>query len=458
MQLIPIKKQPTILVLLGAAIAVIVGCSPAVSPGTQLGASTGSQETYQGIPVGFTEEGYPYRGDPNAPVTLEEYSDYLCPFCGRHFNQTLPALTEQYGQSGKVKYVFRDMPLASLHPTAPYGHEAARCVAEQGAALFWTMHDELFLRQQEWAGLPDPSSYLEQMAGDIGADRASYRECIGSGRQAEKVEASIAAGEALGFNATPSFQFIRPENDEAYTLVGAYPIAKFNEWMDALLAGDAPPQAQVAEENEDDSSAGLPYWANEEGLAPDPARPGFTMAGDPYRGNADASLIVVQFTDFQCPACREHLEKMQPLLDEQFVETGDVMWVVKQFPLRIHERAALAAVAAECAADQGAFWEMHDLLFETVDQWSVGEAEAAFSELAGQLDLDVTAFDRCFNGRQGLERVLADLYDAQGIVDGAPTFVVIYNGAGKVVRGALSETFPNTLQGFLEEARAAETK
>ena len=64
-----------------------------------------------------------------------EYSDYLCPYCARHFSLTVPALIEQDVATGQVKYVYRDMPLVGLHPTAPVGHEAALCVAEQGAAL-----------------------------------------------------------------------------------------------------------------------------------------------------------------------------------------------------------------------------------------------------------------------------------------------------------------------------------
>src|SRR6266699_1068501 len=112
-------------------------------------------ETYQGIPVGFTADGYPFRGHPNAPLTLVEYSDYLCPFCGRHFLQTMPTLLEHYGRTGQVQLVFHDFPLASLHPTAPKGATAATCVAEQGATQFWQMHDALFQGQQQWNQLPD---------------------------------------------------------------------------------------------------------------------------------------------------------------------------------------------------------------------------------------------------------------------------------------------------------------
>jgi protein-disulfide isomerase len=117
-------------------------------------------DTFQGMPVGFTQEGHPYLGYPEAPVTIEEYSDCLCPFCSRHFDQTVPTLIEKYVQTDQVKYVFRDMPLVGLHPTAPVGHLAARCLSKPSTAYFWAMHHELFARQNEWSPLPDPSPFL----------------------------------------------------------------------------------------------------------------------------------------------------------------------------------------------------------------------------------------------------------------------------------------------------------
>ena len=70
-----------------------------------------------GLEVGFTAEGYPYRGSSDATVTLVEFSDYACPFCGRHTAQTAPLLLEQYGTTGQVRSCFREFPLVSLHPT-----------------------------------------------------------------------------------------------------------------------------------------------------------------------------------------------------------------------------------------------------------------------------------------------------------------------------------------------------
>ena len=115
---------------------------------------------FHGLPAGVTPEGWPYLGRADAPITVEEYTDFLCPFCARHATGTLPALLERYVAPGQVRYVFRDMPLASLHPTAAAGHAAARCVAQQGAPLFWAMHEALFASQDRWRSLPDPGPYL----------------------------------------------------------------------------------------------------------------------------------------------------------------------------------------------------------------------------------------------------------------------------------------------------------
>jgi protein-disulfide isomerase len=417
-------------------------------PREQAGAAL---DTYQGTPVGFTADGLPFRGDPNAPLTLVEYSDYLCPFCARYFVQTLPALLEKYGRPGQVKFVFHDFPLASLHPTAPRGHAAAMCVAEQGPSRFWQMHDALFQAQPQWNRSPDPTTFLAEVAKKVGADMPAYERCLALGRKDAQVQQSVAVGQALGFNGTPSFQFVHHASGKTYTLVGAQPVEVFNRWIDALLAGQEPPQAQQADKPE------LPLWAKPEGLTPDSKRPGYTMAGDPYKGNPDAKLVLVEFGDFQCPACQRHALTTQPVLDKRFVETGEVLWVAKHFPLRMHPHAPTAAAAAECAGDQGKFWAMHHRLFEQMEQWSNGEEpDTALVQLATDLELDRAQFAACLQSRKALERVLRDLYDGQGIgVRNIPMFILLYGGTGHVLAGAQSpEQFVATLQQQLESAKA----
>jgi protein-disulfide isomerase len=411
-------------------------------------------ETYQGTPVGFTADGHPFRGKPDAPLTLVEYTDYLCPFCERYFSQTLPALLEKYVRTGQVKFVVRDFPLASLHPAAPRGAAAALCVAEQGATRFWQMHDALLQTQQQWNRLPDPTAFLAAAARKVGADMPAYERCMASGRHDARVQQSVAAGQALGFTGTPTFQFVQKTSGKTYTLAGAQPVDVFARWIDALLAGKEPPETKPPEKPE------LPFWAKSEGLAPDPKRPGFTVAGDPYKGNPNAKLVLVEFSDFQCPACQRHALTTQPELDKRFVKTGEVLWVAKHFPLRIHPHAPVAAAAAECAGDQGKFWAMHHRLFEQTEQWSTGDdPDAALVGLAADLELDRARFTACLTSRKALERVLRDLYDAQAIgVRSTPTFVLFYGGTGHALAGARSaEEFAATLQQQLERAKAGVT-
>ena len=220
---------------------------------------------------------------------------------------------------------------------------------------------------------------------------------------------------------------------------------------DALLAGEKPPQDPESKPPE------IPQWAKAEGLAPDPRRPGYTIAGDQFRGDPQAKLVVVEFTDFQCSHCQRHALEVQPSIDAEFIDSGRVLWVIKHFPLRIHEHAALAAVAAECAADQGRFWEMHHLLYEKVDDWSADDAESALLGLAEDLGLATEEFESCFNSRQALERVLQDLYDAQGVVNRAPSFVLIAGNIATMLRGAIAaDRFAAALENMLQRAASAE--
>ena len=421
------------------------------APAVTAAAPQQGQGAYDDIPVGFTPEGYPYRGSPDAPVTVQEFSDYLCPFCGRHVLQTEPGLLEKYVRTGQVRFIFRDYPIAALHPTAPVGHQAARCVAEQGAVLYWKMHDRLFAEQDQWRQFPDPKEYLAGVAKAIGADMAAYEACMASGRTVAGVDQGVAEAQKLGYNGTPTFRFARVGSDKFYTLEGAQPLGPFAGWLDALTAGKEPPQEQQAEAKKPE----LPFWAKPEGLAPDPKRPGFTMAGDPYKGDPQAKMAVVEFSDFQCPSCGKHALEVQPTLDKQFVDTGNIMWVFKNLPLKEHPQAPAAAVAAECAGGQGKFWEMHDLLFQKVTDWAVADPDPALIALAGQLKLDIGKLTACLQGRAALERVLADVYDAEGAATVAPTFVILSGGQGTVMRGTQpAGQFATILQNLLDDAKA----
>jgi protein-disulfide isomerase len=391
---------------------------------------------------GVTAKGLLYVGSPDAPVTLEEWSDYGCPYCARHFRQTFPRLVTEYVAGGRMRIVFHDFPIVSLHPAAPAAHAAAACVAEQGAGPGWAMHDALFEGQQAWSRLPDPGPALATLAAAAGADPGAYAACLARGESAARVAASVAAGQALGFSGTPTFRVIAAGGPEPHVVSGAYPYERFAAIIDALLAGKAPPPPPEPPKPE------LPAWATPAGLQPDPARPGYTAAGDPFKGSPQAPVTVVEFSDFQCPACATHALEVQPEIDEALVATGRVRWVYKHLPLRMHPYAALAAVAAECAGEQRQFWPMHDELFRHQQDWADEQAEPALRRIAASIGLDAAVFDACLAGRHALERVLADLYDSQGITERTPSFVMLPGDGG----GSMSGSMPaKTFIGILEK-------
>ena len=411
-------------------------------------------ETYNGIPVGFTPEGFPFRGDPNAPVTMVEYSDYECPFCARHFVQTEPALNESFVRTGQMRVIFRDFPIEGLHPNAPAAHIASLCVADQGAPLYWEMHGKLFQTQTEWGNSADPLPVFERLATESGADLDAYTACMENDQAAKQafIDAAIAEGQAAGVSGTPSFNFLGGP-DGQYLLVGAQPYEQFAAYVEALAAGEAPIGAEQ-QQAENGAPAEIPVWATAEGWQPDPDRPGLNMAGDWYRGDLDAKVVVVEFSDFQCPFCRKHVEETQPALDEQFVDTGEVMWIFKHFPLQIHPQAPAAGAAAECAGDQGQFWEMHELLFANVNAWSINDPSAVFTDLAGQLELDTDAFNACMDDPAALERVRSDMDEGAPFVQGTPTFIVLFNEEGRIIPGALPlETFSQALQEIIDQVQ-----
>lgn len=414
---------------------------------------TGS-ETYKGIPVGFTVNGFAYRGDPNAPIVMVEYSDFQCPFCNRYFVQTEPAVDESYVRTGQVRVVFHDFPLVSLHPNAPAAHEASLCVQDQGsAALYWTYNSALFRDSGEWETMADPQPVFARLAKDAGADTDAYQACITSHKMQSKVQERVDQAFARGFTATPSFQMIRTTDNAIFQLIGAQPYEQFAAVVDSALAGEMPSVAQQPQQPQQQPQQGIPFWATAEGWKPDPNRPGFNMAGDVYRGDVNAPLTVIEFSDFQCPFCLRHQQETQPALDEKYVDTGKVLWVYKNFPLNIHPQAPAAAIAGECAADQGKFWEMHDALFNSVEKWSIDDPTEVFKSLASDLGLNVDTFASCLKDPKIKERVDSDESEGSQYVQGTPTFIIVHDDQGSIIPGALPEaTFAKVLDEQLASA------
>jgi len=164
--------------------------------------------------------GAPVRGAGDAPVTIVEFSDFHCPFC-RKVQPVLDDVRAKYGN--KVKIVFRDFPLDSLHPQTSTVSQAAHCATEQGK--FWEFHDKVF------KNLPDATAAtLDSFAKDVGMDVTAFDACRTSSKYTAAVTASLQEGAKLGITGTPTF-FINGR-----MLVGAQPFEEFVKVIDEELA------------------------------------------------------------------------------------------------------------------------------------------------------------------------------------------------------------------------------
>ncbi|MBU0469874.1 MAG: thioredoxin domain-containing protein [Nanoarchaeota archaeon] len=176
-------------------------------------------------------------GDENAPVTIVEFSDFQCPYCGKAYENLKP-LEKEYIDTGKVRLVFRDFPL-SFHLEAESAAMAAECAHEQGK--FWEYHNTLFENQAELG----TDKYIK-WAGDLGLDVAQFEECVKSQKYLNEVAEDFVDGQKYGVSGTPAF-FINGK-----LISGAQPYSVFKEEIETALA-KAPVQEQavdVAEEPE----------------------------------------------------------------------------------------------------------------------------------------------------------------------------------------------------------------
>lgn len=150
------------------------------------------------LPPSMATGGVLVKGDPNAPITIVEYTDLQCPFCGRYTRSTFSQIDNEYIKTGKVRYVIKDFPLESIHGNALRAAEATHCAADQHRA--WQMHDHLIANQQK-LGQDDLSGY----AGTLGLDVEKFKACLDSGRYTAEIRKEMAAGQSLGVNGTPTF-------------------------------------------------------------------------------------------------------------------------------------------------------------------------------------------------------------------------------------------------------------
>ena len=175
-----------------------------------------------------TTAGAPSIGSKDAPITMVEFTDFQCPFCYRFHVSTFSELKKNYIDTGKVRFVSRDLPL-DFHPNAMQAAEAGRCAAEQ--AQFWPMRDRM-AADPEHLDVPRLLVYAQ----DLKLDVSRFRACLESGKYKAAIQSDIQHALKIGANGTPSFVIGKssPDTIDGELVIGAMPYQVFDEKLKEL--------------------------------------------------------------------------------------------------------------------------------------------------------------------------------------------------------------------------------
>ena len=185
-------------------------------------------------PVKISADNDPIIGNPDAKISIIEFSDFQCPFCARFYTQTLPLIHEEYIEQGKVKLVFRDFPIQSIHPNALPASVAAECANEQGK--FKEMHDLLFENQNEWSRQETANalSLFSQYAKEMQLEQEVFDSCLINGKYIEEIRKDLEDGQNYGIGGTPGF-FVGNDEIGYVKMEGAQPFQSFKKVIDSQL-------------------------------------------------------------------------------------------------------------------------------------------------------------------------------------------------------------------------------
>ena len=318
-----------------------------------------------------------FRGAEKGQIWMFEIADYQCPYCV----QAAPIVNQVMAKyNDSVRLVFVQYPLTTIHPLAEKAAEAAECANDQGK--FWAYHDKLFATSPN---IDVPA--LKADAAALGLDTTKFNACLDNGDKAPLVAAMVKLVSDSGISSTPTF-IVNGEQmtDNSFSALDAK--------IQSILN---PPRAVI-------NTTGRPVW-----------------------GNASAPVKIIEFSDFQCPYCEMGFQTVKSV---EANYSGKVSITFMEFPLNsLHPLAQKAAEAAECANDQGKFWEMHDTLFSdrtwTTDASNVPASIVYFKSTAKALGLNTTKFDACLDN--GTKAAVVSANEAIGSangIQGTPGFFI----------------------------------
>lgn len=167
--------------------------------------------------------------------------------------------------------------------------------------------------------------------------------------------------------------------------------------------------------------------------------PSVSLDDSPTLGSDTAKIGIVEFSDYECPYCRTSQTQLLPQIKKEYIDTGVVRYVHKDYPLvSIHSQAAPAAIAAQCANAQGRFWDMHEALFAHPLR------AALYPELARKLKLDEQKFSVCLNDAAPRQAIYRDVQEARRLgISGTPSFAIGRIEGNKLIVVGVSKGMPS---------------
>ncbi|MDH5490858.1 MAG: thioredoxin domain-containing protein [Myxococcales bacterium] len=396
------------------------------------------------VPVGNE----PSRGPADALVTIVEVSDFECPFCGR-VEPTINQILERYGAD--VRVVWMNNPLPFHQNAGPAANAALEAYEQGGNEKFWAMHAKLFENQRALG-----RENLESYAQELGLNMAQFRAALDNNEHQAAIQQQQQLAASLGARGTPSF-FINGRN-----LRGAQPLAAFTAVIDeemtkarALVAAGTPRSGVYAATIRAGATSpqmlAAPAGAPAAPAAPAQPPPDQVYqiappANAPFKGGANASVIIQEFSDFQCPFC----SRVNPTISQILQEYGDRVKIIwRNYPLPFHQEAGPAAQASLEVFRQGGnekFWAFHDLLFQ--NQRALGRAELeSYAEQVGGINMGEFRAALDSNRHQAAVQADMDAVQRAGARIGTPSFFI----NGRLIQGA--QPFKTAIDRALAEAR-----
>jgi protein-disulfide isomerase len=349
----------------------------------------------------------PIRGPKDALVTMILFSEFQCPFCKR-VEDTLKQVSEAYPND--VRIVWKDNTLPFHNRAKPAAILGRVAYAKKGDKGFWDAHDAMFASAPK---LEDDD--LKAISEKLGLGWDTVKTAIDQNKYTDKLDQSMDLAADFQARGTPHF-FVN-----GVRLSGAQPFDKFKALIDEQLTlakavvAKGTPKAKVYEEITKNGKEPPP---------PEKKQVALPDASSPFKGGANAKVVIQEFSEFQCPFCK----RVGPTLKEIEKEYGNRIKIVwRHLPLPFHKEAPLASEAAqEMFAQKGnaAFWQFHDKLFES--QATPGGLERAnLEKIAQELGADMTKFKAALDTNKHKAKVDADAKAGNDAgINGTPAFVI----------------------------------